>query len=666
MNENKVEPPLNHNCLIFKRTNTFPFRRCQLCTQPFRNCFMMQASGFIVALLLLILIVFTVEHPVLHRTGMVLIIALLLSFLVVINKRTDEMKQTENQLRTMNLQLKEEIAERSLIEQALHESKDRLNNIWHSIPSGIVIVDAKTHEIVDANPCALALIGGTLEQAVGSLCYEFFCPTEKGNCPITDLNRTLDASERLLVKRDGSKVSIQKTVVPLIQNGREYLVESFVDLTDRKRVELAISKANSDLEKRVEIRTAELAAINDKLMQEIEERKIAEKENKKLVSRLRQAEKMEIIGTLAGGVAHDLNNVLSGLVSYPDLLLMDLPPDSALIKPIQTIKNSGEKAATIVQDLLTMARRGVSTLEVLNLNEVVSEYLLSNEYQTLQSHHYTVRVETSLHPDLFNIMGSPVHLSKTLMNLVANAAEAMPGGGVIKITTANRYIDHPLTGHDPTMEGEYVVLKISDTGIGISENDMARIYEPFYTKKVMGRSGTGLGMAVVWGTVKDHYGFIDSQSVEGKGTTFALYLPVTRKEMTQAPIPPIMQDYRGQGESILVVDDVREQREIATNILRKLGYVVTAVASGEYAISYMHDHPVDLLLLDMIMDPGINGLATYKRILKTHPKQKAIIASGFSRSHFVKEAQKLGAGAYIRKPYALHTIGLAVKTELSR
>ena len=179
MSGSETDHPLDNNCLIVKSTKTFPFRRCQRCTLPFRSCFMMQASGFILAILLLILIVSTVEHPVLQRTGMVLIIALLLSFLVVINKRTDEMKQTENQLRTMNLQLKEEIAERSLVEQALHESKDRLNNIWNSIPSGIVIVDAETHEIVDANPCALDLIGGTLEQAVGSLCYEFFCPIGK-------------------------------------------------------------------------------------------------------------------------------------------------------------------------------------------------------------------------------------------------------------------------------------------------------------------------------------------------------------------------------------------------------------------------------------------------------------------------------------------------------
>ncbi len=387
-------------------------------------------------------------------------------------------------------------------------------------------------------------------------------------------------------------------------------------------------------------------------------------QQKKLEAQLQRAQKMEAIGTLAGGVAHDLNNILSGLVSYPELLLMDLPEDSPLRKPMLTIQKSGEKAAAIVQDLLTLARRGVAVTEVVNLNNIISEYLKSPEYEKLKFYHPNIKVETDLETELLNILGSPVHLSKTIMNLISNAAEAMTHGGSIFISAKNQYIDKTIRDYDDVAEGDYVIFSISDTGIGISPDDMERIFEPFYTKKVMGRSGTGLGMAVVWGTIKDHKGYIDVQSTEGKGTTFTLYFPVTRKEA--AGDKPIMsiEEYMGKGESILIVDDMEEQREIASGILSKLGYSVTSVSSGEEAVAYLKENSADLIVLDMIMAPGIDGLETYKRILELLPKQKAIIASGFSETDRVQEAQRLGAGAYVKKPYILEKIGMAVRTEL--
>ncbi len=389
-------------------------------------------------------------------------------------------------------------------------------------------------------------------------------------------------------------------------------------------------------------------------------------ERKKLETQLQRAQKMEAIGTLAGGVAHDLNNVLSAQVSYPDLILMDLPEDSPLRKPILTIKKSGEKAAAIVQDLLTLARRGVVATEVVNLNNVIDDYIGSPECENLRKFHTDVNIKTDLEPYLLNIMGSSVHLSTTVMNMVSNAAEAMPGGGNIFISTRSKYIDKPIGGYDDVKEGDYVVFTVSDSGTGISSRDLEKIFEPFYTKKVMGRSGTGLGMAVVWGTVKDHKGYIDVQSIEGKGTTFTIYFPVTRKEIGIKEEALLMEEYIGKKESILVVDDIVEQREIAFRILNKLNYSVTSVSSGEEAVDYLKNNSADLLVLDMIMDPGINGLATYKKILDLNPKQKAIITSGFSETSLVKEVQKLGAGKYIKKPYTLEKIGLSVKEELEK
>ncbi len=392
----------------------------------------------------------------------------------------------------------------------------------------------------------------------------------------------------------------------------------------------------------------------------------ASQEKEELRSQLQRAQKMEAIGTLAGGVAHDLNNILSGIVSYPELLLMDLKADSPLRKPILTIQKSGEKAAAIVQDLLTLARRGVEATEVVNLNLIASEYLLSPEHAKLELNHPNVTIEKHLDPDLLNILGSPVHLSKTVMNLVSNAAEAMLDGGTIFLSTENRHIEKAVSGFDDIDKGDYATLTVKDTGIGISPEDIERIFEPFYTKKTMGRSGTGLGMAVVWGTVKDHRGYIDITSLEGQGTQIVLYFPVTRKVFYPEVEIASIQDLMGNGESILVVDDIESQRQIAAEMLEKLGYRVRTVSSGEEAIEYIQNKTTDLLILDMIMEPGIDGLETYREILKIRPEQKSIIASGYSESIRVKEALQLGAGAYVKKPYLMENIGRAIRAELER
>jgi PAS domain S-box-containing protein len=399
---------------------------------------------------------------------------------------------------------------------------------------------------------------------------------------------------------------------------------------------------------------------------DITELKWASQEKEELHAQLQRAQKMEAIGTLAGGVAHDLNNILSGIVSYPELLLMDLKDDSPLRKPILTIQKSGEKAAAIVQDLLTLARRGVEATEVVNLNTIVSEYLLSPEHAKLELNHSNVKIEKNLDVNLLNILGSPVHLSKTIMNLISNAAEAMLNGGTIAILSENRHIDKIIYGFDDISIGDYATLTVKDTGIGISPEDIERIFEPFYTKKTMGRSGTGLGMAVVWGTVKDHRGYIDINSMEGQGTEITLYFPVTRKEFYPEPEIASIQELMGKGEEILVVDDIEAQRLIAAEMLKKLGYQVMTVSSGEEAVAYVDDHMPDLLVLDMIMEPGMDGLDTYREILKICPGQKSIIASGYSESVRVKEALQLGAGTYIKKPYLLEKIGRAIKLELER
>jgi CheY-like chemotaxis protein len=374
---------------------------------------------------------------------------------------------------------------------------------------------------------------------------------------------------------------------------------------------------------------------------------------------------MEAIGRLAGGVAHDLNNVLSAIVSYPELLLMKLPIDSPMRKPLLTVKQSGQRAAAIVQDLLTLARRGVEVNEVINWNDIIQDYLKSPVFERLKAAYSNIEIKVDLDKHLLNIEGSPVHLTKTLMNLCSNAAEAMPDGGVITVATCNLYNEKDLAGIEIS---NYVVVSVSDTGIGIAKKDLKRIFEPFYTTKSMGISGTGLGMAIVWNTVHDHDGYINVSSEEDKGTIFELYFPVTYAAVSRKEKAVGIEEFMGHGERILVIDDMLEQREILSVLLAELGYSVTCVSRGEEAVNYMKEHgeEVHLLILDMIMEGGMDGLDTYKEILKIKPGIRAVIASGFSETVRVKEAVRLGAGAYIKKPYTLEKIGQALKIELEK
>ena len=279
-------------------------------------------------------------------------------------------------------------------------------------------------------------------------------------------------------------------------------------------------------------------------------------------------------------------------------------------------------------------------------------------------HHYPdVTLKTNLNADLLNISASPVHIRKVVMNLVSNAAEAIKKSGRMIISTENRCLERSIKGYEAIPPGEFAVLSISDDGSGIAANDLEQIFEPFYTKKKMGRSGTGLGLSVVWNVVKNHKGYVDVQTAE-TGTTFNLYFPITRDAVLQKAPPLSINDYKGNGETVLVVDDVDSQREISCRILDTLGYKCVSTPSGEAAVAFLEKNTVDLVILDMIMDPGINGQETYRRIIKTHPGQKAIIVSGYSETDDVKKAQALGAGQYIKKPLTIEKIGLAVKEAL--
>jgi two-component system, cell cycle sensor histidine kinase and response regulator CckA len=535
-----------------------------------------------------------------------------------------------NELRMVNEKLLKEIDDRIEVEKALRESEEKFRILANSLPQIVFETDARG-VITFANRNTFKLLGYSQEAFEEGMSAAQILVTENNSAekePIAAMlsSKKLEGHEGLVRARDGRTFPVAIHSEPILQSGQFVGARGIIiDLTEKKR---------------------------------------AEEEQKKLEARLQRAQKMEMLGTMAGGVAHDLNNILSGIVGYPDLLLSQLAPDSSLRKPIQVMQDSGKKAAAIVQDLLTLTRRGVIAEEVLNLNDIILEYLASPEHEKIMSFYSGVRTVPALEQGLLAIAGSRVHLIKTVMNLVANAAEAMPSGGVIEIVTSHRYLDQPVKGYDAIEEGDYVVMTVADNGMGIEPDDIDRIFEPFFTKKIMGRSGTGLGMAVVWGTVKDHKGYIDVDSRVGQGSRFSLYFPVTRKERTVVQNQDGINAYFGQGETLLIVDDVESQRQIASEMLTQLGYRVEAVDSGEKAIDYLRGHRVDIIVLDMIMEPGMDGLDTYRKILEIHPGQKTIIASGYSETERVREALRQGAGPYIKKPYTWLKLGQAVKAAL--
>jgi PAS domain S-box-containing protein len=525
-----------------------------------------------------------------------------------------------------------DITEQKKTEEALRESEEKYRGLVEDINEVVYATDTQA-VVTYVSPNIESLSGYKQSDVVGKSFAEFVYYEDLAD-RIPQFKKVLsgnsEASEYRMTTRTGEIRWVRTAARPILKRGKVVGLRGIlVDLTETKK---------------------------------------AEEEKKKLEAKLQNAHKMEALGNLAGGVAHDLNNVLGGIVGYPGLLLSDLPDNSPLQKPLRIIEKSGEKAAAIVQDLLTLARRAVAINEIVNLNEVIREQMKAPEHVLLCHYHPDVQFETRLDDNLMNISGSPIHLAKTLMNLLSNAAEAMSSGGTVIITTENRYVTRPIEGFDDIKEGHYAVLSVTDSGVGMSTEDKERIFEPFYTKKIMGRSGTGLGMAVVWGTVKDHGGYIEIDSKEGYGSIFSLFFPATavsEKQVRGMHNMPL-EKLKGKEETILIIDDVREQRELAFAILAKLGYVVTAVSNGEEAVEYMTGHSADLLIMDMIMDPKMDGLETYKRILELHPRQKAIIASGFSETDRVTEAQRLGAGAYVKKPYSMEELAIAVKYELDR
>lgn len=396
------------------------------------------------------------------------------------------------------------------------------------------------------------------------------------------------------------------------------------------------------------------------------ERERAEARKRETGVQLVRAERMSSLGMLAEGAAHDLSNILGPVLQYPALIREALPPDSPALKLVQAIEEAGQKSAAVLQDLQTIGRGGQYEKSSVNVNHVVDRFMRSHDFERLKQHYPKVRAELQMAAALPTIVGSELQLQQLLSNLVSHAFEAMPGGGMITIETGSGRLDRPVGRYGSGAPGEYVVLKVSDTGSGLAPEDVERIFEPFYVRSVMGRHMlSGLSMTLVYRVVADHHGFIDVTTATGKGTTFVVYLPVAAADGTLELKP----DYTGH-ETVLVVDDYEEHRDAATELLRDLGYRALTARNGRDAVAVLEaslrgeTDRIDLVVLDLVLGDDFDGVETYKKIIELQPGQKTVMVSGFADIARIVEARKLGLRQCIQKPYTLDGLGKAVRSEL--
>lgn len=389
-------------------------------------------------------------------------------------------------------------------------------------------------------------------------------------------------------------------------------------------------------------------------------------------TRQERLKRMEMLGMLAGGVAHELNNILAGIVGYPDLILMDITQKDPHYKMVRQIKKSGEKAADIVNDMLLLSGRRSQKSEEVRADAIIKSFLDSSVREKISAEYPGAVISETIEPEIRPIMAPPVPLVKSIENLAVNSLES--GSETIEISAGNRTINEPeQTRYGTIPPGSYVYIEIKDKGKGFKDSDLEHIFEPFYTKKVMKQNVTGLEMPVVWSTVKECRGFIDIKSLRGEGTTVSLYFPPAsgievilhdNAGGQHGSSGPAGTEKNGKGKKILVVDDIESQRILAEKVLSKHGYNVYMAESGENAVELAGREKFDLVLLDMIMEGGMDGLDTYRKLRKINPLQKAIIVSGYAESERAKAMIEEGALGYIHKPYTVEKIISGVKKAL--
>ena len=382
-------------------------------------------------------------------------------------------------------------------------------------------------------------------------------------------------------------------------------------------------------------------------------------EKKRLEAQLRQAHKMEAVGTLAGGIAHDFNNVLMGVQGNVSLMLMDMGSTHPYYARLRSIEKQVQSGARLTSHLLGYARKGKYEVKPFDLNQLVEE--TSEAFGRTRKQ---ITVHSNFAKDLFAIEGDPGQIEQVIWNLLVNAADAMPRGGDLILKTINvTHQDMKGKVYDPK-PGNYVLLTVTDTGIGMDRDIMERIFDPFFTTKEIGR-GTGLGLASVYGIIKGHGGYIDVDSEQGRGTTFSICLPASEKK-AQKVVKIAVEIVRGTG-TVLLVDDEEVILEVGQDLLEAMGYRVLLARDGKEAIEVYRKnrHEIDIVVLDMVM-PSMDGGAAYDRMKEINPDIRVLLSSGYAIDGEATEILKRGCQAFIQKPFNVKELSQAIKGVLGK
>src|SRR5882724_7046391 len=381
---------------------------------------------------------------------------------------------------------------------------------------------------------------------------------------------------------------------------------------------------------------------------------------KQLEAQLRQAQKMESIGTLAGGVAHDFNNVLTGVIGFTDLMMSRLSPSDPFYNPLQQVRKLGDRAATLTRQLLAFARRQVLDFKNLNLNAAITESLKFLG-RVIGEH---IELKLDLEPDIYTIHADVAQIEQVLTNLCINARDAMPRGGRLIIETKNVTLDESyVENHPDARTGDYVMLAVIDNGEGMDQTTRERIFEPFFTTKEFGK-GTGLGLAMVYGIIKQHGGMIYVYSELGLGTSFKIYLPAV--EHPAEPLSAARQEAPiGGTETILLAEDEKAVRELVVAVLTGLGYRVMTANNGEEAVALFEEHEseIDLILSDTIM-PKLGGKELFETVHRRKPNLKFVFMSGYNLDTVGEGGLPVNDVDFLQKPFSPVVLGRKIREVL--
>ena len=439
----------------------------------------------------------------------------------------------------------------------------------------------------------------------------------------------------------------------LSKNGK-YFNENEIDILNILIGEIEITLENNRLNrllnknlKVLKTKTAELEEANKSLQNEIGIRRYIEDEKEKLQSQLHIAQKLESLGTLAGGIAHNFNNLLMGIQGNATLICLGLDDENPVTKRVQNIEKLVRSGSRLTSQLLGYARKGQYEMSPINLN-----YIIKDICETFADTKKEITINEDLSEDLYRIIADANQIEQVLLNLFVNAADAMNNSGELFISTHNcttdDFRDKPYT---PRSELNYIVLTVKDTGEGMDEATMEKVFEPFFSTKEPGK-GTGLGLASCYGIIKGHGGYIDVDSEPGKGSIFSIYLPASGKDITKSK-ERTETIRRGNGK-ILVIDDEELILEVSATIVKELGYSVIDAKSGKEAIVKFEEYKdeIDLVILDMVM-PDLSGEEIYDLLRKIDPDVKVLLASGYTYNNRARALIDRGCNGFIKKPYSI-------------